>query len=208
MFRIRLSMLLCVGCTCQAAEPAIYEVTRPPAELKLPAFFKKHVSASGYPVIGSQRVNDYALKEAAYLIDMMLARRPDVREAMIANGSRMIVMAFNEYTTDIPQHSKLRPKDYWDKRARGLGGDVGDPVCSSAEENLLAFEGDPYDTENILIHEFAHNIHLLGMMTVDPTFDTRLRRLRESNDRGALEDEVRVGQSCRVLGRRRTVVVQ
>ena len=168
-------ILSCLATVCAAAEPAEYEVTKPPPELKLPAFFQKHVSASGYPVISSQRVNDYALKEAAYLIDMMLARRSDVRDAMIANGSRMIVMAYNEYTTDIPQHSQLRPKDYWDKRARGLGGDVDDPICSSAEENLLAYEGDPYDSENILIHEFAHNIHLLGMTTVDPSFDTRLR---------------------------------
>ena len=168
-------VLLFAGTALHAAEPTRYRVTKPPAELQLPAFFEKHVSASDYPVIGSGRVNDYALKEAAYLIDMMLAKRPDIRNAMIANGSRMIVMSYNEFTTDIPQHSKLQPKDYWDKRARGLGGSADDPVCSSAEENLLAYEGDPYETENILIHEFAHNIHLLGLSTVNPTFDIRLR---------------------------------
>ncbi len=175
MIRISLFLSLMIVFPCCAGEFAKYQVTEPPADLELPAFFAKHVSASGYPVISSGRVNDYALKEAAYLIDMMLTKRPDVRKAMIANGSRMIVMAYNEYTTDIPQHSKLRPKDYWDKRARGLGGNTDDPVCSSAEENLLAFEGDPYGTENILIHEFAHNIHLLGLSSVDPTFDIRLR---------------------------------
>ena len=30
-------------------------------------------------------------------------------------------------------------------------------------------------TENILIHEFAHNIHLRGMVNVDETFDRRLK---------------------------------
>ena len=42
----------------------------------------------------------------------------------------------------------------------GLGGSQTDPVCSCGEENLLAFPGDPYAAECILIHEFAHNIHL------------------------------------------------
>jgi hypothetical protein len=150
-------------------------VTTPPAGLGLPSFYKKYVSANGYPIVSSEKVNDYALKEAAYLVNMMLAKRPDVREAMIESGSRMIVMAYNEYTTDIPEHSKLEPKDYWDARARGLGGSREEPVCSCAEENLLGFEGDPYSTENIMIHEFAHNIHYRGLDRMDPTFDSRLR---------------------------------
>lgn len=41
---------------------------------------------------------------------------------------------------------------------------------------MLCYPGDPYSTENILIHEFAHNIHLRGLANVDPTFDPRLKR--------------------------------
>lgn len=152
-----------------------YKVTAPPASLKLDPFYKKYVDASGYPIISSEKVNDYALKEAAFLVDMMLAERPDVRKVMVAGGSHMIVMAHNEFTTQIPEHSHLRPTEYWDARARGLGGSRTDPVCSCGEENLLGYEGDPYSTENILIHEFAHNIHLRGMVNVDPTFDERLK---------------------------------
>ncbi len=161
----------------QSAEraPTNYVVTKPPASLKLNKFYGKYVSAHGYPVVSSGRVNDYALKEAAYLIDMMLAERPDVRRAMIASGSRMIVMAHSEFTTDVPEHSHMKPGDYMDARARGLGGSRVDPVCSCGEENLLCFPGDPYAQENILIHEFAHNIHLRGMVRVDPTFDDRLK---------------------------------
>ena len=155
---------------------AIPDVTAPPASMKLDDVYRKYVSAQGYPVISSEHVNDYALKEAAYLINMMLAKRPDIRRSMIASGSRMVVMAHNEYTTDVPEHSHLKPKNYWDARARGLGGSKTDPVCSCGEENLLGFKGDPYSTENILIHEFAHNIHLRGMPEVDATFDTRLQQ--------------------------------
>jgi hypothetical protein len=152
-----------------------YEVTPPPAELKLSDFYQKYISANGYPIVSSGKVNDYALKEAAYLANMMLAKRPDVRQAMIAGGSRLVVMAHDEFTTDVPEHSHMTPKSFWDARARGLGGSRKDPVCSCGEENLLGLEGDPYSTENILIHEFAHNIHLRGMVVVDPTFDDRLK---------------------------------
>jgi len=171
-----------------------FEISAPPEELKLDPVYKKYVSASGYPIVSSEKVNDYALKEAAYLVNMMLAKRPDVREAMIGSGSRLIVMAYNEYTTDVPEHAAIllrrsrrdddeeaerkrtKDKNFWDARARGLGGSQHDPVCSCGEENLLAYEGDPYWTENILIHEFAHNIHLRGMVRVDPTFDDRVKK--------------------------------
>jgi len=152
-----------------------FRVTVPPTKLKLKPFYAKYISANGYPIVASKNVNDYALREAAYLVDLMLARRPDVRKAMIESGSRLVVMAPTEFTTDVPEYAHFRPKDYWDARARGLGGSEEDPVCSCAEENLLCYPGDPYSAENILIHEFAHNIHLRGLVRVDPTFDTRLK---------------------------------
>lgn len=151
-------------------------VTAPPAELELDRFYAKYVSANGYPVVSSAKVDDYALKEAGYLINMMLAKRPDVRDAMIASGSRMVVMAHDEFTTDVPEQREMKPKNYWDVRARGLGGSQRDPLCSCGEENLLGFDGDPYAAENILIHEFAHNMHLRGLVNVDPTFDERLEK--------------------------------
>ena len=153
----------------------VYQVTAPPESINANGFYKKYVSANGYPIVSSGKVNDYALKEVAYLIDLMLAQRPDVRAAMIKSGSRMIVMAHNEYTTDIPEHNHLKPKLFWNARARGLGGSRHDPVCSCAEENVLGYKGDPYSTESIVIHEFAHNIHYRGLIEIDPTFDDRLK---------------------------------
>jgi hypothetical protein len=159
-------------------------VVAPPVELKIPPFYKKFVSANGYPIVASEHVNDFALREAAFLINQMLAHRPDVRKAMIASGSRMCIIAHNEFTTDLPEFANLgRPrefpaltaKDFWDARARGTGGSQTDPFCSCGEENLLGFPGDPYRDECILIHEFAHNIHLRGMVRVDPTFDQRVK---------------------------------
>ena len=151
----------------------------------VPAFYTQAVQSGGFPIVASAKVSPYALKEAAYLLDMMLAKRPDVRAAMIQSGARLCIMACHEYTTDLPEFERLgrmgesefpgvEAKDFWDARARGLGGSEHDPYCSCAEENLLGFPGDPYSTECILIHEFAHNIHLRGMNNVDPAFDGRL----------------------------------
>lgn len=164
------------------------EVSAPPEGLNAPEFYTKYVSADGYPIVSSAKVNDFALKEAAFLVNMLLAKRPDVREAMIQSGSRMCIIAANEFTTDLPewkwmadpsgdgkQTESVTAKDFWDARARGMGGSETDPYCSCGEENLLSFPGDPYSTENILIHEFAHNIHLRGLVNVDPTFDPRLK---------------------------------
>jgi len=152
----------------------------------VPSFYTQSVSANGFPIVASAKVNPYALKEAAYIVNMMLAKRPEVREAMIKSGARVCVMACNEYTTDLPEFAwlaeekvpgfeNLTAKDYWDARARGLGGSETDPYCSTGEENLLGYPGDPYSKETNLIHEFAHNIHLRGLVNVDPTFDARLK---------------------------------
>ncbi len=158
----------------------------PPDKDGVPAFYTQRVTAGGYPIVASSKVNPYALKEAAYIIDLMLAKRPDVRDAMIKSGARLSILAWNEFTCDQPEWEWLAAmpvagfpgvstRDYRNARARGMGGSLTDPFCSCAEENLLAYAGDPYSTENILIHEFAHNMHLRGLVNVDPTFDSRLK---------------------------------
>jgi len=154
---------------------ALPPIGLPSPELNVPAFYTKYIDANGYPIVSSGNVNDYALREAAYLVNLMLAERPDIRAAMIRNGSRLCILAHNEFTTDLPEWADMTPKDYWDARARGTGGSQTDPFCSCGEENLLGYPGDPYSTENILIHEFAHNIHLRGMAHVDAGFDPRVK---------------------------------
>jgi len=170
------------GYGAEETEPAadLPAVTAPPAELRASDFYTKYIDANGYPILASSQVNDYALREAAYLVDRMLASRPDVKSAMVASGSRLVILAHNEFTTDLPEFSHFKPKDFWDARARGTGGSRTDPYCSCGEENLLGYPGDPYSSECILIHEFAHNIHLRGMVSVDPTFDARLIRCYEA----------------------------
>lgn len=157
----------------------------------VPKFYSQIGSANGFPVCASANVNPYAIKEAVYIVNQMLANRPDVLAALIKSGARLCIMSYQEFTTDLPEFAHLAnekspggestsAKDYWDARARGTGGSETDPFCSCAEENVLCYPGDPYSTECILIHEFAHCIHLRGMLNVDPTFDVRLRSAYDS----------------------------
>jgi len=140
-------------------------------EWKLDEFYQKYISAGPLPIVSSTNASDYALLETCYLVDKMLSGRPDILEALAKRHAKVVVMAYNEYTTDLPEQSNMRPKVYWDSRARGMGG----RTCSCAEENMLCYPGDPYAAENIFIHEFAHVIHGQAMRALDPTFNDRLR---------------------------------
>lgn len=51
----------------------VYEVGAPPEELQAPAFYTKYVSASGRPIVSSERVNDYASGDG--LIALMTTNR-------------------------------------------------------------------------------------------------------------------------------------
>jgi len=145
-------------------------------QFKLDDFYQKHVDLKGLPIVGSKKVSDEAILEAAWIVDKMIGHRPEILKAMSENNTRLAVMAYNEYTTDVPEHANLRSRVYWDRRARGLGATRSAPAVSCAEENLLCYPGDPYFQENICIHEFAHAIHSMGLVTVDPTFDDRLKK--------------------------------
>jgi len=149
------------------------------ADFELAPFYQNSVMLGSFPIVGSAQVSDAALLEAGWIVEKMLGERSDILDAMADQKVRLVVMAWNEFTTDVPEHAQLEPAVYWDRRARGLGSTPEAPAVSCAEENLLAHPGDPYEQENILIHEFAHAMHEMGLNRVDPTFDTRLREAWE-----------------------------
>jgi hypothetical protein len=155
-----------------------FEVTEIPQEvrnrLKLDEFHQKHIDLHGFSIIGSAKVSSYALKEAAYLIKKMVGNRNELLSMLNQNKARYVVMARDEFTTDIPEHSDLKPSQYWDYRARGLGATFARPAVTCGEENLLGIKGDPYAKENILIHEFAHALHQMALIQLNPNFQKRI----------------------------------
>ncbi len=170
-----IALMVCVG------ELIGEEVPPPPPELveKLSldtSFYRKHLVVEDLPIVSSAKVSDYAHKEAEFLIRKMLGHRPEVIRAIASKNVRLAIMAPDELTTQVPEHSDLTPKNYWDKRARGLGATKKRPAVSVGEENLLGLQGDPYAAESIMIHEFAHVIHQQGMNTLEPDFQKRLEQ--------------------------------
>jgi len=169
-------------------------ITQPPAYMRLDSFYKKYSDAFGIPIVSSQKVPDDALLMARDVVNYMLVKRPDVRQTLIGQKARVLVMAESEMETDLPERSKwkkpakddrrltpgerdnydkpggiasMSDRQYWNSRARGMGG----TITSCAEENLLGYPGTRYYGENILVHEFSHNI-----MNALRTCDTILYR--------------------------------
>lgn len=183
-----LFIVLLSGCTTTqptAVNTSAAKVVSVPDSLReslaLSPFYQKYLDADGLPVLGSTNVSDHALLEARWILLHMLAYRPEILPTMATNRARFVVMAHNEYTTDVPEQANRTPKVFWDRRARGLGG----RIASCGEENLLNFPGDPYSTENILIHEFGHAILNIGMSAIDPGFKDRVRTAyRQATDAG------------------------
>jgi hypothetical protein len=163
-------------------------IRTPPESLELDPFYQKYTTAAGLPITGSAKVSDAAMLVARDIVTHMLAKRPDVRQAMIAQGFRVAIMAESESTTDLPEQrdwkkptiddrrltdgeranyariAAMTDKEYWDGRARGMGG----RLTSGAEENILGYPGTRYYGENILVHEFSHGI-MSGLRTADTT---------------------------------------
>ena len=74
-----------------------------------------------------------------------------------------------ELTTHIPEHRFLDP-NFWNERARGLGGTLHLPLTTGAEENVLCLPSDRYKDQDILLHEFAHGVNLVSAESVDRGF--------------------------------------
>lgn len=152
-------------------------ISSPPA-LKFDPFYKKYVNVNGIHIMSSQKVPDSAFYVACNIVDFMTKNLPNkVLRQMVKENARLAIMARYEGTTDIPEHAHLANDTTlnWDLRARGLGGDMELPLTTCAEENLLCYQIDKYHAEDILIHEFAHAIHLIGIAPIDSTFNNLLQ---------------------------------
>lgn len=162
------------------ASASAAEIIPVPKRLRLSDFYEKCVMVDDFPVVSSGKVPDAALLEARKIILMMVAKQPKMLKTLAKNKVRAAIMASTEVTTDIPEHSDLTPKDYWDKRARGVGATAARPATSGAEENLLKLPGDRYKGENIFLHEFAHTLHLMAINELDARFDQKLQKAHKA----------------------------
>jgi len=156
------------------------KVTAVPAALHLHPFYKKYLDADGIAVVSSQQVSDEALVNAREIIIGMLSGRKDIARLMAEKKCKVMIIGAKEQVCDLPEYAHIctTPDSiaFWNKRARGFGGSPEDDLGSSCgEENLICLPGDRYEGENILIHEFAHLIHSVGIVGVNPNFNKELQ---------------------------------
>lgn len=182
-----------------AAAPAS-TITPPPPALRADPFYAKHIAAAGIPILSSAKVPDAALLAAHAIVTGMLAHRPDLAAEIARAGTRVAIMAEDEFTTDLPEQrhwtrpgrddprltrcerihydariGALTDRQYWNARARGMGG----VFTSGAAEDLLGLRSSRYWGETIFVHEFAHNI-LFAAERVDPALHAAVQRAYRS----------------------------
>ena len=172
-----------------------YEIKPLPAGLAKqydldPNFYKKCTMVQGILIATSDKVSDWAHREAAYQFDMVMRTlNPEVASRMRSRGILCLLIGVHEFTSDLPQyHSKLKGKelDFYNWRNRGfLSSKNGRPVVVFCEEDVLEYQGG-MQFESILIHEFGHCIQSAG-------FDKDLREqldkaFRHAKDTGLYND--------------------
>ena len=202
------SLLLAIAAVFVAAEPG--PVTAPPPALKADPFYAKYVEATGVPILSSARVPDAALVAARDIVRGMLSHRPDLAAAVVGMGTRVAIMAEDEFTTDLPeQRHWTRPtrddprltrcerihydtrigamtdRAYWNARARGMGG----TFTSGAAEDLLGQRNSRYYGETIFVHEFSHSILNAIQWRDPPLFAAITRAYRDALAAGRWKDE-------------------
>jgi hypothetical protein len=160
---------------------SFFDKVREPDRDAASKFYKKYIDVKGLPVAAHADVADEALQRTYYIVTHLLAGRPDILEAMVKNGTRLIIIGKDQVYTDMPEYRNSRNPQYQNERVRGTGGF---DVTSFGEENLLNLPLDRYDDESIGLHEFCHTIDA-ALGKIDDTWRKRLNQTyRAAVDKG------------------------
>ena len=165
-------------------------VITPPAQLELHPFYKKYLDAGGIPIISSDKVPDAALFKARAIIDEILIYRPDIRAKLAEDGNKVTIAGDSEVATDIPELT-----DYFERYPNNREPTSGTAMYHVKmtyikSRNILCTKGDAHPNEDILVHEFAHTIHVMALKRMDggDAFQMRLgMAYRDSLDAGLWE---------------------
>lgn len=120
---------------------------------------------SGITVKAGKYVQPKTIELSLLIIDLMLEKIPEVSRELIRRGSDVAIFGLKENAYDIPEHRMgyLLAK----RHVAGYGAEMENPHSSISEANVIRLRSGRYATsyphEMILVHEFAHAIHLVGI---------------------------------------------
>ena len=124
-FTFFLLMYLTLPLTATAQVVDITDPIPPPRNVRayfnLDPYYEQWIDVKGFPVLASAKVNPYAVKEAAWLIEKMIGHRPDILQAMAANRARFSIMAHTETIKEIPEYRNDPRPDFMVYIERGWG---------------------------------------------------------------------------------------
>jgi hypothetical protein len=122
-------------------------------------------SADGIIIKSSEDVDVYVHEKAIEIIDIMLSKVPDVAAVLRKNKAELAIYGIHETAYSIPEHRGGYHEAT--RHVEGFGGTIDGPVSSESEVNLMRFvrgeRATTYKNELILVHEFAHGLHLIGI---------------------------------------------
>ena len=147
-----------------------------PDDLDLPIFYKKYCLANGIAIVGSNEVPDEAFAAAWNIVVNMSGANPAMRDKMIEKNLHVAIVGRNESITDLPEFRDLpiyNPDVDWDNLC-GIAGRYTAPVATVHENNVMCRRPDSCPSQQVLVHEFAHAAHWLGMVYIDNQFLTDL----------------------------------
>ncbi|AEB06223.1 hypothetical protein Corgl_0095 [Coriobacterium glomerans PW2] len=130
-----------------------------------PHYTTNRSTRDGIKIKGSKVIQSYTLEIAAQIIDLMLEKRCDIASKLKERGAEVAVYGLKYDAYDVPEHRMgylmaTRPVE-------GFGGEAENAISSISEANLIRLRTGRYATrypnEMILVHEFGHAIHLVGI---------------------------------------------
>lgn len=134
-----------------------------------PYYTKQLKTKTGITVRAGDKVADSSMELAGKIIDLMLVNIPDVAAKLIESKADLGIYGLQENAYDIPEHRMgyllaTRPVE-------GFGGILENPISTVAEANVIRLRSGRYATryphEMILVHEFGHAIHLIGIDSLE-----------------------------------------
>ena len=135
------------------------------------AYYRQFLSVKGVTVKAADTVDPEALKAGAEMVTAMLSGRKAIDRCMARTRAELTIIPRDQTLTSVPEYAFLkgttdftgRSRDTYD--LRGEGGVPGQPVSSTAEEQVLGNRDSkhPYFPYRglVTVHEFAHGIQNL-----------------------------------------------
>jgi hypothetical protein len=171
-------------------------VGSPPAKLGIDPYYTRFSWAREFTVVG-RGASDEAMLAANDTIRRMFAYRHDLLKALIAEGSKLVVLGRNERLADLPE---LRAAKDLDLLSRMLDYTPQTKILAVSEENVLADPRSPNAGDNAVIRVFARAIHLVaGTRAVDAAWDSRPRNVWQQYELRLKRLDVRFDENLKTL---------